>query len=74
MKPIRGFTKAAMEKLLDHTWPGNVRELEHCIHRSLLLCDDEVIRACHVILDTFLLEARHGMGGRGMVTQTAEAR
>jgi two-component system response regulator HydG len=35
--PVRGFSKAALERLLDHHWPGNVRELEHFVERVVLL-------------------------------------
>jgi two-component system response regulator HydG len=35
--PVRGFSKAALERLLDHRWPGNVRELEHLVERVALL-------------------------------------
>ncbi|HTA88200.1 MAG TPA: sigma-54 dependent transcriptional regulator [Polyangiaceae bacterium] len=34
---VRGFSKAALERLLDHRWPGNVRELEHLVERVVLL-------------------------------------
>lgn len=34
---VRGFSKAALERLLDHRWPGNVRELEHLVERMVLL-------------------------------------
>ncbi|HWZ93284.1 MAG TPA: sigma-54 dependent transcriptional regulator, partial [Polyangiaceae bacterium] len=35
--PVRGFSKVALERLLDHRWPGNVRELEHLVERVVLL-------------------------------------
>jgi two-component system response regulator HydG len=35
--PVRSFSKAALERLLDHRWPGNVRELEHLVERVVLL-------------------------------------
>jgi two-component system response regulator HydG len=35
--PVRIFSKAALERLLDHRWPGNVRELEHLVERVVLL-------------------------------------
>ncbi len=35
--PVRGFSKAALERLLDHRWAGNVRELEHLVERVVLL-------------------------------------
>src|SRR6185369_14289641 len=35
--PVRGFSKAALTRLIDHRWPGNVRELEHLVERVVLL-------------------------------------
>jgi two-component system response regulator HydG len=35
--PVEVFSKAALERLLDHRWPGNVRELEHLVERVVLL-------------------------------------
>ncbi len=35
--PVNGFSKPALERLLDHRWPGNVRELEHLVERVVLL-------------------------------------
>ena len=34
--------------LTSYHWPGNVRELENCIERSVLLCDEDVIRSDHL--------------------------
>ena len=34
---VARFSKAALEKLLDHRWPGNVRDLEHLVERMVLL-------------------------------------
>lgn len=36
-RKIRGFTPAAMRKLLDYHWPGNVRELRNAIERAVAL-------------------------------------
>jgi len=35
--PVVGFSKAAIEQLLEHRWPGNVRELEHLVERMVVL-------------------------------------
>lgn len=42
-KKIKGFTKEAMEKLLQYDWPGNVRELENTIERVVILLDNDLI-------------------------------
>jgi DNA-binding NtrC family response regulator len=34
---VRGFSDAAMERLLTHNWPGNVRELENAVERAVTL-------------------------------------
>lgn len=33
----------ALRSALKHSWPGNIRELQHCIERSVLLADDELV-------------------------------
>ena len=38
-KTVRGFSEAAVERLLAHDWPGNVRELRSTIRRAVLLAD-----------------------------------
>jgi len=37
---LRGFTNAAMDRLVAHTWRGNVRELENEIERLVVLAGD----------------------------------
>ena len=39
-REIKGFTQAAMERLMAHTWGGNVRELENEIERAVALAGD----------------------------------
>jgi diguanylate cyclase (GGDEF)-like protein len=34
---FKGFTKDAMEAMMDHSWPGNVRELIHRIERAVIM-------------------------------------
>jgi Nif-specific regulatory protein len=47
-KPIDRISTPAIEMLTSYHWPGNVRELENCIERSVLLCDEDVIRSDHL--------------------------
>jgi len=40
-RTFRGFSNAAMDRLVAHTWPGNVRELANEIERSAALAGPE---------------------------------
>lgn len=42
-KHIAGFTKEAMNALLEYSWPGNVRELENLVERLVILSNDDKI-------------------------------
>ncbi len=55
-KRLAGFDSVAMQSLLDYPWPGNVRELEHALERSVLMAQDETVRAA----DLGLRAARDG--------------
>lgn len=44
-KPIEGFSKKAMQAMLNYPWPGNVRELRNAVERSLLSSRGELIDA-----------------------------
>lgn len=47
-KNINRISTPAIEMLTSYHWPGNVRELENCIERSVLICDEDVIRSDHL--------------------------
>jgi DNA-binding NtrC family response regulator len=36
-RAVKGFSQAALERLLAHDWPGNVRELENLVERLVIL-------------------------------------
>jgi two-component system response regulator HydG len=40
---VKGFTKAALNKLIEQPWPGNIRELENTVERAVILCEAEYI-------------------------------
>ena len=42
-KMVKGFTPAAMDRLVKHAWPGNVRELENAVERAVVLLVGEYI-------------------------------
>jgi two-component system response regulator HydG len=44
-KPIRGFSKEALQIMENYSWPGNVRELEHAVERAVVLCPGEIVEA-----------------------------
>lgn len=42
-KRVRGFTPAAMDRLIRYAWPGNVRELENVIERAVIMLSGEFV-------------------------------
>ncbi|MBI4217864.1 MAG: sigma-54-dependent Fis family transcriptional regulator [Elusimicrobia bacterium] len=42
--PIRGISRAALEKLKSYPWPGNVRELENVMERAVSLANTDQIQ------------------------------
>ena len=43
-----GFSKEAMEILLDYDWPGNIRELANTVDQAIALCDGPIILPIHL--------------------------
>jgi two-component system response regulator HydG len=43
-RPVRGVSRAAMERLLAYPWPGNVRELESVIEHAFALGVGDVLQ------------------------------
>jgi len=39
------LSPSAMKLIQEHDWPGNVREMENAIERAVILCDDSMITA-----------------------------
>ena len=42
-KDLRGFTPAALNRLVTHPWPGNVRELENVIEKAAVMTRQDLI-------------------------------
>jgi DNA-binding NtrC family response regulator len=40
-RPLKGFSAAAVQRLVSYAWPGNVRELENAVERAVALARDE---------------------------------
>ena len=47
-KSIKGFSQAAMSKLMTRDWPGNIRELQNVIERAVIVCQGEYIQASEI--------------------------
>jgi two-component system, NtrC family, response regulator HydG len=41
--PVKSFSKAAIQFILDNHWRGNVRELENSVERAVVLCNETEI-------------------------------
>ena len=57
-KPIEGFSKACLARLVDYSWPGNVRELENTVERAVVLAKSRIIDV-NDLPETITGEARH---------------
>jgi len=42
-KDLRGFTPAALNRLVTHPWPGNVRELENAVEKAAVMTRQDMI-------------------------------
>ncbi len=50
-KEIAGFSKNAMNALVDYSWPSNMTELEQVISRAVAICREDRIRSENIFLD-----------------------
>jgi formate hydrogenlyase transcriptional activator len=42
-KPIEGFSRQSMDRLLRYTWPGNIRELQNIVERAAIVAQGPVL-------------------------------
>ena len=42
-KDVRGFTPAALHRLMVYSWPGNVRELENAIEKAVVMSRQDMV-------------------------------
>jgi len=47
-KPLYGFSREALARLLAYAWPGNVRELRNVLEHAVLMCRGDVIELEHL--------------------------
>jgi len=47
-KEVKRISSDSIDMLVSYHWPGNVRELENCIHRSIIMSNEDVIRSYHL--------------------------
>lgn len=67
-KHVESMSPEAMARLISHPWPGNIRELENLMERTLLFCDDPVIR-----LEDLPSDLTRDTGGSGDITTSVPA-
>ena len=42
---VTGFSRTALQILMDYEWPGNVRELQNVVERAVILCRQQEVQA-----------------------------
>ena len=42
-KDVKGFTPAALQRLVTNPWAGNVRELENAVEKAVVMCRQDMI-------------------------------
>ncbi len=47
-RPIYDISKDFMARLEEYHWPGNIRELKNVIQKSVLTCDERILKARHL--------------------------
>ncbi len=42
-KPVEGFSRQSMERLMRYDWPGNVRELQNIVERAVIVAQGRIL-------------------------------
>ncbi len=66
-KPLTGFSRKSMERLIGYPWPGNVRELQNFVERAAILAPGPVLE-----LETGLLPQAQARGPGAESPRTLE--
>ncbi|KPL14908.1 MAG: AAA family ATPase [Bacteroides sp. SM23_62] len=56
-KPGLRIGEEAIDKLCAYHWPGNIRELQHVIERTVIMCEQDILKP-----HDFLLQSRDKIG------------
>jgi DNA-binding NtrC family response regulator len=56
-KPGLRIGEEAIDKLCAYHWPGNIRELQHVIERTVIMCEQDILKP-----QDFLLQSRDKIG------------
>jgi Nif-specific regulatory protein len=61
-KQLKGFSPAAMDRLLSYSWPGNVRELENVVERAVVIAGGPYIEPDDLLLQSSGAGEEEGYG------------
>ena len=50
-REIEGLSRAAADRLMDHTWPGNLRELKRVVHSAVAITEGSIIEEEAILLE-----------------------
>ncbi len=64
-RPISGFSRAALERLMAYAWPGNVRELINAVEYAFVTCRQGEIQPQHLPPTVLGLDQADGSAASG---------
>lgn len=70
-KPLKKFSRQAIEAMKRHPWPGNVRELQNRLKQAVVLAEGPVIGSAELELES--VAARTSMSAGSSLKQAREA-